>query len=142
MDRRYFLTALAAFAAAPAAAQDAEDPPLVDQIVAELRFHGYDNFRISRTFLGRTRIVAESRDRIREVVIDTGTGEILRDYWKAKASFPDGVPEGEEPLLGGPSQSNTPPPPSSGPGSGNAAGNGARGENGGPDKSPANTPAN
>ncbi len=75
MDRRYLLTVLAAFAAGPAAAHDglpvanqAEVTPLVDQIVAELKSHGYHEFRISRTFLGRTRIVAESKDRIRELL--------------------------------------------------------------------------
>ena len=141
MDRRYLLTALAAFAAAPAAAQNTEATPLVDQIVAELKFHGYDEFRISRTFLGRTRIVAESRDRIREVVFDTSTGEILRDYWKDKAATSDRAFQDEEPP-GKPSRSDGPGPSKSSPGGGNATSDVAREEGGNSGKSPASAPAN
>ena len=50
-----------------------------DRIVRELREDGYSEIRISRTFLGRTRFVARSDDRRREIVV-TRTGVVLRDY--------------------------------------------------------------
>lgn len=51
-----------------------------EEIVRRLAAEGYGRIRISRTFLGRTKIVAEAPDRKREIVIDPGSGEILRDY--------------------------------------------------------------
>ena len=60
----------------PGAAQSAQDA-----IVAQLAEQGFRQITISRTFLGRTRIVATSPDLRREIVFNPATGEILRDYW-------------------------------------------------------------
>ena len=53
---------------------------LQERIVAQLRAQGYTRIEISRTFLGRSRIVAVSENRWREIVINPSTGLILRDY--------------------------------------------------------------
>ena len=50
-----------------------------DRIVAELRADGFDEIRVTRTFLGRIRFVGSDRERRREIVV-TKTGVILRDY--------------------------------------------------------------
>ncbi len=44
-----------------------------------LALEGYQDIRLSRTWLGRVRIVAEKSDREREIVINPRTGEVLRD---------------------------------------------------------------
>ncbi len=49
-------------------------------IVSQLRAQGYSNIEISRTFLGRGRITAQSRDLNREIIFNPATGAILRDY--------------------------------------------------------------
>jgi len=51
-----------------------------DQIVEQLTAQGFYELDISRTLLGRTRIVAISADYRREIVFNPATGEILRDY--------------------------------------------------------------
>ena len=61
----------------PALAQSAQD-----SIVAQLSQQGFRNITVSRTFLGRTRILATSNDLRREIVFNPTTGEILRDYWE------------------------------------------------------------
>lgn len=61
--------------AAPAAAQTAQE-----QVVAQLRAQGYRRIRISRTLLGRVRILAVGPAGKREVVLNPATGAILRDY--------------------------------------------------------------
>lgn len=65
------------FASAPAAvhAGVAED-----SIVEQLKDQGFKRMRITRTLLGRTRIVATSPEIRREIVVNPATGEILRDY--------------------------------------------------------------
>lgn len=70
----YALAAL--LAAAPAHAQT-----VVDQIIAQLEAQGFTAFDVSRTLLGRSRIVATSGDQQREIIVNPRTGEILRDYW-------------------------------------------------------------
>ena len=50
-------------------------------MVTQLRDQGFRDIRISRTLLGRVRIVATNAEMRREVVIDPATGLILRDYW-------------------------------------------------------------
>lgn len=52
-----------------------------DQLIEQLTEQGYREFRISRTWLGRTRIVATSPRLKREIVFNPVTGVILRDYW-------------------------------------------------------------
>ena len=63
--------------AAPAQADD-----IRDRIVSELRSDGFTEIRISRTWLGRIRLVGESADEVREIVVNPVTGVILRDYSK------------------------------------------------------------
>ncbi|WP_372839528.1 hypothetical protein [Phaeovulum sp.] len=52
-----------------------------DQIVQQLRNQGYGEITISRTFLGRTRIVAIGALGRREIIIDPRNGVILRDLY-------------------------------------------------------------
>jgi len=61
-----------------------------DSIVAQLRAQGFTRIQISRTLLGRSRIVATSRTQKREIVINPVTGAILRDYWTDKSQSNDG----------------------------------------------------
>ena len=68
--------ALFAAEAQPARAQTGED-----RIIAQLRDQGFDEIVVSRTLLGRVRIVAIEDDTIREIVLNPATGAILRDYW-------------------------------------------------------------
>lgn len=51
-----------------------------DRILSELSSDGYREVRISRTWLGRMRFVAQAPDRRREIVVNPSTGAILRDY--------------------------------------------------------------
>lgn len=53
----------------------------VDRVIAELRNQGFTSIQVSRTWLGRARIEAQSPRFSREVVVNPRTGEILRDYW-------------------------------------------------------------
>lgn len=53
------------------------------QVIDQLRDQGFSEFRVSRTLLGRTMIVATNREYRREIVINPATGVILRDYWRA-----------------------------------------------------------
>ena len=85
MERRAFLTGIMAVLATPAVAQPAS---VADQIITMLRDQGYTEIRISRTWLGRVRILAVSDQYWREIIISPRTGEILRDYWEPVA--PDG----------------------------------------------------
>jgi hypothetical protein len=69
-------------AGAPASAQG----DIGDQIAAELRAEGYTDVTVERTLLGRVRIVGRMPGRRREVVVDRGTGEILRDLTEEEGS--------------------------------------------------------
>ncbi|SNR62543.1 hypothetical protein SAMN06265370_11339 [Puniceibacterium sediminis] len=78
LKRRRFLTAGAAclaLCAAPAFAQTAQD-----QIISQLQEQGFAQIRVSRTWLGRVRILARGQQGAREIILDPGTGTILRDY--------------------------------------------------------------
>lgn len=81
--RTSILRALAIVAATTApfavAAQSVEQ-----SIIAQLTNQGFGNFQISRTLLGRIRIVSQSGTLTREIVFNPTTGEILRDYWRDK----------------------------------------------------------
>ena len=85
MKRRAFLIVLAVMTvlqtgfAAPAVAATA-----ADQIVTQLREQGFTDIDVEQTWLGRTRIVAERKDTSREIILNPGTGEILRDLWLQK----------------------------------------------------------
>lgn len=51
------------------------------QIVQALQEQGYRDISTERTWLGRVRIVAETSDGRREIVLNPNNGEILRDSW-------------------------------------------------------------
>ena len=53
-----------------------------DQIVEQLQAQGFTNLQVSRTWLGRVRIISRRGDLVRELVFNPQTGEILRDLWK------------------------------------------------------------
>jgi len=48
--------------------------------VKQLRLDGYEDIEVTRTWLGRVRIVAEKGEIEREVILHPRTGEVLRDY--------------------------------------------------------------
>lgn len=52
-------------------------------IIDDLFRLGFTRVETARTFLGRTRIVAEGPQGRREIVVNPRTGEILRDLWEA-----------------------------------------------------------
>ena len=78
MIRKFAFAWLVAFtvAGSPVAAQSMQET-IVDQLVDQ----GFGKIRISTTLLGRTRIVATSPSKSREIIFNPRTGEILRDYW-------------------------------------------------------------
>lgn len=83
MHRRLFITGLscAIVTGMPALAQSAS---VVDQVIAQLKAQGYTQITMGRTFLGRTRIVAQNDEMRREIIINPATGEVLRDYWEVE----------------------------------------------------------
>ena len=80
MKRRLFLTTGCAALLALATALPAMAGSLPDEIVRQLRNQGFRNIRVSRTWLGRTRILAFRGEIRREIVVNPRTGEILRDF--------------------------------------------------------------
>jgi hypothetical protein len=76
MRRRTVLYSMlaATFLSGPAMAQGPGD-----QIAAQLKRMGYAEVTVSRTLLGRMRIVGTSSRYRREIVLDPRNGEILRD---------------------------------------------------------------
>lgn len=58
--------------------------------MSQLREQGFTRIQITRTLLGRSRIVATSKTLTREIVINPATGAILRDYWIEKSGSRDG----------------------------------------------------
>ncbi|NBZ88469.1 hypothetical protein [Stagnihabitans tardus] len=78
MTRRGPTLALVLFClAAPVHAQG---NPVEEGLVASLRAQGYDVLEHGYTWLGRLRIVAQNDTLRRELVVNPGTGEVLRDY--------------------------------------------------------------
>lgn len=75
MHRRAFL----ALSAALLASGPARGADHVAAIVGELDRRGYTRISVSRTFLGRARIVASGPHGRREIILNPVTGEILRD---------------------------------------------------------------
>ncbi len=59
-----------------------------DRLVEELKSQGYVILEDGYTFLGRLRIVAENGVIHREIVVNPGTGEVLRDYAVQMANLP------------------------------------------------------
>ncbi len=87
MRRRLALFALALLFSGPAVAQSA-----TDSIVSQLQAQGFTRIEVTRTLLGRTRIVAESPRYTREIIFAPNTGAILRDYLEARDDDDDRVP--------------------------------------------------
>ncbi len=93
MKRREFLklpvaAALAAglFGPVPAFARNDD---AAQAMAKQLAREGWRNLKIGRTLLGRVRITANRDGRLREVVLDPRTGEVLRDLTqKVSASKP------------------------------------------------------
>jgi len=87
------VAALVAFAlAAPGSAQTASDDKAEDlkpsyqvagvtylDVIEGLEKDGFQIDKVTRTFLGRYRILARNATQLREVVVSSSTGEILRD---------------------------------------------------------------
>ncbi|MGC8202062.1 hypothetical protein ACP2AV_05095 [Aliiroseovarius sp. PTFE2010] len=79
----------------PGMAQGAQD-----RVVEQLKDQGYARIQITRTLLGRTRIVATGNAARREIILNTNTGEILRDYWELDSRGPAAQNAGSSSLGG------------------------------------------
>ncbi|MGR3467945.1 MAG: hypothetical protein ACU0CI_08700 [Shimia sp.] len=55
-----------------------------EQVVLQLQNLGYTDIVLSRTFLGRLRVIAERPGRVREIVLNPSTGEVLRDLVRSR----------------------------------------------------------
>jgi uncharacterized membrane protein YgcG len=76
--RRRVLMALcmtAVMGLSPAYGQTVEE-----RYLAQLKSQGFNTVNVSRTWLGRTRITASSKNKTREIIFNSRSGEILRDY--------------------------------------------------------------
>ena len=80
MNRRFFLLAAASIAMQLPGAADAAG---TDAIVSQLGEQGYRRITVSRTLLGRVRILATAPGRRREIILNPRTGELLRDYMQS-----------------------------------------------------------
>ncbi|MFL4472196.1 hypothetical protein ACERZ8_20775 [Tateyamaria armeniaca] len=58
--------------------------PIEDSVVRQLSEQGFSRIEVSRTWLGRSRIVSRRGDLVREIILNPLTGEILRDYWRSQ----------------------------------------------------------
>lgn len=76
MKRRALIAGVIAIVASPVTQAFAD---FADDIVAVLRKQGYEAIEVTRTLLGRTRIVATAPWGRRELILNPRTGEILRD---------------------------------------------------------------
>ncbi|MHA6264471.1 hypothetical protein ACXYMO_14805 [Arenibacterium sp. CAU 1754] len=70
------MTVALVMAGLPARAEDVQS-----NIIEQLREQGFSKITVSRTLLGRGRIIAKSRNLTREIIFHPTTGAILRDYW-------------------------------------------------------------
>ena len=79
MKRRHFTALLAAavLSSGPVFATT-----IKDEFVAQLHKQGFKNLSITLTWLGRTRITGSNGKFQRELIFNSTSGEILRDYWK------------------------------------------------------------
>ncbi len=74
----FLLLTLLAFASSPVAASEQRITP--EMISEALEGQGYSIASVTRTLLGRVRVVASRGLIWREVVLDLSSGQILRDY--------------------------------------------------------------
>lgn len=58
----------------------AQDDAATRSVTRQLRNQGFDIVSVSRTLLGRVRIVSRRGNQQREIVLDPRNGAILRDY--------------------------------------------------------------
>lgn len=59
-------------------------------VVQQLEAEGFRDISTERTWLGRMRIVGESGDGQREIIINPNNGEVLRDLWLVERRDGDG----------------------------------------------------
>ena len=78
--RRLLFGLLAGFAIAAGTPALAQDDRVTRGVVRQLEQQGFDVERVSRTLLGRVRILARRGDQGRELVFDPRNGTILRDF--------------------------------------------------------------
>ncbi len=78
MNMTRILAVLLLLLIAPPAVADAAS--VRDFYVRELREDGYSEIKVTKTWLGRMRFVAEKPGSLREIVVNPGTGVVLRDY--------------------------------------------------------------
>ncbi len=72
------MAAIAGLVATPALGQSMS---FSDTLVAQLKQQGFTSISVTRTWLGRIRIVATNDHFRREIILNARTGEILRDVW-------------------------------------------------------------
>lgn len=89
MRRRQFLVGLVAAAGTQLCTSGAAmAQSFAEEIVAQLTRQGFGSIVVERTWLGRIQILAERSDVRREIILNPGTGEILRDLWLSKSGKP------------------------------------------------------
>ena len=93
MMRKFVLT----FCIGCTLAMPATAAPTIQEIISQLEAQGYRDVTVSRTWLGRVRIEAESSTHEREIVFNQRTGEILRDFWEELEDEEEEEGEGEDP---------------------------------------------
>ncbi len=86
MKRSYFMAMLLATALSTGPAVAAS---VKEKLVSELKSQGFVDLTITRTWLGRTRIVGSNGKYKRELVFNPYSGEILRDYWEEEKTTED-----------------------------------------------------
>lgn len=77
MKRREFIFLTSAALVAPGLVQAAD---FQDTLIAQLQSQGYTVLRITRTWLGRARLIATNDIYRREIIFNPRTGVILRDF--------------------------------------------------------------
>ncbi len=135
MRRREFLMVLVLGAAVTAAPPLLADP--TDEVTRQLRAQGFQIREVTRTLLGRVRVVAENGRLEREIVFDRITGEIRRDLVTEKqpsergpSSGGSGSSAGGNTNRGGGRDDSNVGNDRSGRGSGNSGNGGGGGNNG------------
>lgn len=79
MKRRHFILAATAAALTLSGSGAAEAKSLADQVARTLRRAGYRDIEVQRTLLGRLRATGTNGDKTREIIVNSRTGEVLRD---------------------------------------------------------------
>ena len=104
----------------------------LDAVVADLRRHGYSQIDVSRTWLGRTRILATGPAGTREMILSRNSGEVLRDHLLSGADTQGGAQTGGD-TGGDPAEAGGDGPGGPGGGGGDGGDGGGSGEGGGDD---------